>query len=261
MLALLIKVKGLTFSTIASETVLRLFFVIGLVLSLATSPMAFAQSVITNQSTKEELISAIQNWVGLELNVASSQIEVMAGDPRLIVKPCGSDPIFQFPFSNQKVVSASCESPPWRLNLRIEIIERQTGLVFSSDFPAGSLIKEGDVKEAFIQKDTLDDLEESEVIGRGLKVSVRAGQRVRQSLLMETMIQYRASVRISEGAILSADMYFEEEGPLRNPPFGKQFSKSEIDGSKASKAIARGEALNASNILPRHNAVFATHVL
>ena len=261
MLALLIKVKGLTFSTIASETVLRLFFVIGLVLSLATSPMASAQSVIENQSTKEELISAIQNWVGLELNVPSSQIEVMAGDPRLIVKPCGSDPIFQFPFSNQKVVSASCESPPWRLNLRIEIIERQTGLVFSSDFPAGSLIKEGDVKEAFIQKDTLDDLEESEVIGRGLKVSVRAGQRVRQSLLMETMIQYRASVRISEGAILSADMYFEEEGPLRNPPFGKQFSKSEIDGSKASKAIARGEALNASNILPRHNAVFATSII
>ena len=71
MLALLIKVKGLTLSTIASETVLRLFFVIGLLLSLATSPMAFAQSEITNQSAKEELISAIQNWVGLELNVAS----------------------------------------------------------------------------------------------------------------------------------------------------------------------------------------------
>ena len=98
----------------------------------------------------------------------------MAGDPRLIVKPCGSDPIFQFPFSNQKIVSAS-QNRLWRLNLRIEIIERQTGLVFSSDFPAGRLIKEGDVKEAFIQKDTLDDLEESEVIGRGLKVPVQQG--------------------------------------------------------------------------------------
>ncbi|MAJ56308.1 MAG: flagella basal body P-ring formation protein FlgA [Gammaproteobacteria bacterium] len=255
------KMKGLTFSTTAMERAVRLFFVGGMVLGLAASTMAFAQSDFRNQSTKEELVSAIQNWVGQELNLPPSQIEVKASDPRLIIKPCGSDPLFQFPLSNQKIVSASCESPSWRLNLRIEVIERQIGLVFSGDYSAGSLIKEGDVKEAFVQKDTLDELEESEVVGRGLKVSVRAGQRVRQSLLAETMIQYRASVHISEGTILSPDMYFEGEAPLRNLPVGKQFSKSEIDGSKASKAIARGEALDASNVLPSHTAVFATSII
>ena len=255
------KVRDLAFSNTAMKKAVRLFFVGELVLSLATSAMAFAQSDVRNQSTKEELISAIQNWVGRELNVTPTQIEVMASDPRLIIKPCDSDPIFQFPFSNQKVVSASCESPSWRLNLRIAVIERQIGLVFSGDFSAGSLIKEGDVKEALVQKDTLDELAVSEVIGRGLKVSVRAGQRVRQSLLAENILQYRASVRISEGTILSADMFFEEEAPLRNLPVGKQFSKSEIDGSKASKAIARGEALDASNVLPSHNAVFATSII
>ena len=261
MFFLSIMVKSLTFSTTAMERVVRLFFVGGVVLSLATSSMAFAQPEITNQSTKEELISAIQNWVGRELNVVPSQIEVMASDPRLIIKPCGSDPIFQFPFSNQKIVSASCDSPSWRLDLRIRVVERQIGLVFSGDFSAGRLIKEGDVKVALVQRDTLGDLEESEVIGRGLKVSVRAGQRVRQSLLAETMTQYRASVGISEGTILNADMYFEEQAPLKAPQVGKQFSKSEIDGSKASKAIARGEALDASNVLPSHNAVFATSII
>ena len=261
MFFLSIMVKSLTFSTTAMERVVRLFFVGGVVLSLATSSMAFAQPEITNQSTKEELISAIQNWVGRELNVVPSQIEVMASDPRLIIKPCGSDPIFQFPFSNQKIVSASCDSPSWRLDLRIRVVERQIGLVFSGDFSAGRLIKEGDVKVASVQRDTLGDLKESEVIGRGLKVSVRAGQRVRQSLLAETMTQYRASVGISEGTILNADMYFEEQAPLKAPQVGKQFSKSEIDGSKASKAIARGEALDASNVLPSHNAVFATSII
>ena len=255
------KVRDLAFSTTAMKKAVRLFVVGELMLSLATSSMAFAQSDVRNQSTKEELISAIQNWVGRELNVTPTQIEVMASDPRLIFKPCGSDPIFQFPFSNQKVVSASCESPSWRLNLRIAVSERQIGLVFSGDFSAGSLIKEGDVKEALVQKDTLDELRKSEVIGRGLKVSVRSGQRVRQSLLAENVLQYRASVRISEGTILSADMFFEEEAPLRNLPVGKQFSKSEIDGSKASKAIARGEALDATNVLPSHNAVFATSII
>lgn len=261
MSVLFTKVKGLAFSTTAIERAVRIFCVGGLVLGLAASSIAFAQSDIRNQSTKEELISAIQNWAGRELNVTPSQIEVMASDPRLIIKPCSSNPIFQFPLSNQKIVSASCESPSWRLNLRIEVIERQIGLVFSGDFPAGRLIREGDVKEAHVQKDTLDDLAVSEVIGRGLKVSVRAGQRVRHSLLAETMIQYKASVRISEGTILSSDMFFEEEAPLRNLPVGKQFSKSEIDGSKASKAIARGEVLDASNVLPSHNAVFATSII
>ena len=261
MLLRFIRLKGLALGTTVMEKAVRLIFVGGLVLSLAISSMAFAQPDIRNQSTKEELISAIQDWVGRELSVTPTQIEVMASDPRLIIKPCGFEPKFQFPFSNQKVVSASCESPPWRLNLRIAVIERQIGLVFSGDFSAGSLIKEGDVKEALVQKDTLDELEKPEVIGRGLKVSVRAGQRVRQSLLAENMLQYRASVRISEGTILSADMFFEEEAPLRNLPVGKQFSKSEIDGAKASKAIARGEALDATNVLPAHNAIFATSII
>ena len=103
MSVLFTKVKGLAFSTTAMERAVRIFCVGGLVLGLAASSIAFAQFDIRNQSTKEELISAIQDWVGRELNVTPSQIEVMASDPRLIIKPCSSDPIFQFPLSTRKL--------------------------------------------------------------------------------------------------------------------------------------------------------------
>ena len=243
------------------EKDLRSNFVGALILSLATSSIAFAQTSTTNQSTKELLISRMQNWVGKEVNMSPSKINVMANDPRLIIKPCGSEYVFQFSSSNRNVVSASCDSPSWRLDLRIEVAENPIGLVFSNNFSAGRLIREGDVEESFVQRDTLTDIKESEVIGRGLKVSVRAGQRVRESLLAETKIQYKASVRISEGTVINDDMYFAEETPFTNSLIDKEFSESIINGAKASKTIARGDVLTTSNILPSHNAVFAKSLI
>ena len=112
MSVLFTKVKGLAFSTTAMERAVRIFCVGGLVLGLAASSIAFAQSDIRDQSTKEELISAIQNWVGRELNVTPSQIEVMASDPRLIIKHAALILYFNFPFPTRKLFQLPVTHPP-----------------------------------------------------------------------------------------------------------------------------------------------------
>ena len=257
----LITVKTLSCSKAAMMETIQVCLVGTLFFCFAVSSQVFAQAITDNQSTKELLISAIQDWVGKEMNVSSSQINVMASDPRLIIKPCDSEYVFQFPFSNQNIVSTSCDSPTWHLNLRIEVAEKPMGLVFADDFLAGRLIGDDDVEEAFVQRDTIYEVEKSDVVGRGLKVSVQAGQRVRLSLLAEATVQYIALVSISEGTVITDDMYSSEEAPFRNLPIEKNLSKSVINGAKASRTIARGEALNISNILPSQTAVFATSII
>ena len=208
-----------------------------------------AQQTTDALTTKASLINAIQNWAALEINVDPLAIEVLADDPRLVVKPCDSEFRFSFPFSNQNTISASCDSPAWRLNLRIRVIEKKPGFVFVADYPAGKIIDQNDIKESLVELDAFESLETEDIVGRALSTAVRAGQRVRGSLLAETITQYRVLLDIDEGSIINSEAIEAIETRFRNIPLGSRLSQSDIEGAKAAEYITRGTVLSRSNLL------------
>ena len=220
-----------------------------------------AQQTTDALSTKASLINAIQNWAALEINVQPHAIEVLADDPRLIVKPCDSEYRFSFPFSNQNTISASCNSPAWRLNLRIRVIEKKPGFVFVADYPAGKIIDQNDLEESLVELDAFESLETDDIVGRALSTAVKAGQRVRGSLLAETITQYRVLLDIDEGSIINSEAIEAIEARFRNIPLGSRLSQSDIEGAKAAEYITRGTVLSRSNLLIPQPAVFTTSLV
>ena len=231
------------------------------VLCSGHAPTLFAQQTSDIPISKASLIAALQNWAAVEISVEPLAIEVLAADPRLIVKPCDSEYRFSFPFSNQSTVSASCDSPAWRLNLRIRVIEKIQGFVFVADYPAGKIIEQNDLEESLVELDAFESLETDDIVGRALSTAVKAGQRVRGSLLAETITQYRVLLDIDEGSIINSESIEAIETRFRNIPLGNRLSQSDIEGAKAAEYITRGTVLSRSNLLIPQPAVFTTSLV
>lgn len=225
------------------------------------SPGLSAQQNAEPSTSKASLIAALQNWAAPEIGVNPPAIEVLADDPRLIIKPCESEYRFSFPFSNQNTVSASCEFPAWRLNLRIRIVERSLGFVFVEDFPAGTVIDKNDIEETLVEHDAYENLEQGNIVGRALSTAVQAGQRVRGSLLAETITQYKVLVDIEEGSIIDSSMIDEVETRLRNIAMGNRLLRADIQGTRAARNIPRGTVLSRSDVLIPQAALFTTALI
>lgn len=220
-----------------------------------------AQPAAEFPSAKEQLVTALQNWAGPEIGVSAAAIEVLADDPRLIVRNCESEFRFSFPFSNRNTVSASCDTPSWRLTLRIQIVESTEGFVFVENFPAGTIIGENDIEEAMVTRDAFEQLERSDIVGRALSAAVSAGQQVRGSLLDETITQYETLTEIVAGATITGSMIQGVETRYRNIPLGNRLAPSDIEGAKAATDLPAGTVLSRADLLIPRRAVFTLSLI
>ncbi|MEC7189105.1 MAG: flagellar basal body P-ring formation chaperone FlgA [Pseudomonadota bacterium] len=215
-----------------------------------------AQPVAELPSAKDYLVDALQKWAGAEIGVSPAVVKVQADDPRLIVRNCESEYRFSFPFANQNTVSVQCDTPSWRLTLRVQIIEQTDGFVFIQDFPAGTIIGGSDIEQSKVPRDALEQLELSDIVGKVLSIAVRAGQQVRGSLLEGTTTQYETLTEIAAGATITGSMIqgIETRGSIM--PLGNRLTLSDIEGAKAVTDLPAGTVLSRADLLIPRRAVF-----
>ena len=90
---------------------------------------------------KQELIEDVQNWVALQTNSKTSQIEVAALDRRLKVPTCSLPFEVEFPYSkSKKTVKVKCPSSDWSIYVGVRLANEQAALVYLNDLNTGNAI-------------------------------------------------------------------------------------------------------------------------
>lgn len=225
-------------------------------MSFLLASEAYAQERNGQDAAKALLVSSVQQWVSSQVGVSPELIEVLATDSRLIFKACDKNYVFDFAFRDRNTVSTRCESPEWRLNLRIEIKDKTAGYEFLQDFPSGKIISATDVRQVMIDNANLAVLELAEIIGRITTTSVQAGQIVREPQLEETIVRFRSTQVIDRSVIIDETMFASIEAPYKNIPMNQRIGLNDVVGAKAANDIEEGKILERDDILVPQTALF-----
>ncbi len=207
---------------------------------------------------KQKMISTIQLWVSEQNNVSPDTITVMATDRRLQVPECRSGFQVSRPFGNAETVQVECRDLGWRAIVSIKLSALDTSWLFATSLPAGHQLVPHDLRPASNNRPAHPS---AALVGKILKVPVRAGQRVHQRLLDQAIVSYRLTRDVPEDWLLSADDVSSFRVAASYLPDYARLELETIVGARTGRDLAAGYQLRGPDLKVRNIVLKATALI
>ena len=212
---------------------------------------------------KQELIEDVQNWVALQTNSKTSQIEVAALDRRLKVPTCSLPFEVEFPYSkSKKTVKVKCPSSDWSIYVGVRLANEQAALVYLNDLNTGNAIGADVVKSTMVSASIkgvvtdLNDLKEKRLI-----TDVLAGQLVLKNQLAETAVVFQLKADVIKGDAIRVEDVIESSKVTTQISKNNLFPKALLKNATAARSLRSGSTLSRQDLNIRHMVLMTTKTI